>query len=442
MRTAKKTLSALMLTIFIISCGGGAQQSSQKSKQTDWEKLNLQGKIKSYTEKKEGQFSTTLYTIFNERGYIVEKGKYTSLTPNKKEVAETLEYDDNNNLIKTIEHSDRNHYQVYIYGNNGKLLEEQRWAKPLHGSHSKVDEMTVSRKYRYQSKGSEENIYVTNFSSYGSSSTEQLEKTVRYDKQGNIIWEMSYKNGENSVLKEFAYEYDKRGNTLKMVEYNALSLPVKQTNKALEKNRDYRGHRIFEYQYDDNNKITYYKIESFQECLDSNRCKKENRRVSILGEAYHEYDALGNSISNGVSYEYDRHGNWILKRERYSGHDISRQYIYFENGAEKETAVIQSSTAEMTISISNNEPCGDGGSIILEIKGGKPFQEETPFSVESKYISGENVRVTPREFTKKNDTYSIEIGFGELSGTSEQQLVITDSEGNTKTINYTVLFCP
>jgi len=441
MKTRKNVLLALALALFVVSCGDDAQQSSKKSKQTDWEKLNLHGKVKSYTEKKEGRLSTTFYTVFNERGYIVEKGKYTSLTPDKKEITETLEYDENDNLVKTIVQSDRNHYQIYVYGNSGKLLEEQRWAKPIGGSHSKVDEMTASRKYRYQSKGSEENVYVTNFS-YGNANAEQLEKTVRYDKQGNTIWEMIYNKGEKQALTEYAYSYDKQGNVVKKVEYRTLNFPIGKSNKAQEKTRDYRGHKIHEYRYNNSGRVVYHKTSTIEQCYNvDNDCKEKNRRVSA-NETNHEYDALGNSIDNGVSYEYDRQSNWIQKRERYSGHDMLRQYTYFENGAKEETAVSQSSTSEMTISISNNEPCGDGGSIILEVKGGKPFQEGKPFAVESKYLSGENVQVTPREFTKKNDTYSIEIGLGGLSGTSEQQLVVTDSEGNTKTINYTVLFCP
>jgi len=440
-----KLLSFAALLLFVVSCGGGAQQSSQKSKQTDWEKLNLQGKVKSYTEKKEGRLSTTFYTIFNEKGYIVEKGKYTALTPNKKEITEVREYDENDNLIKIIE----NKTKEIIYDERGRELERWIW-------NVRENKMMLSTKYRYESKGkNEDDIYVTNYT-YGRMvgevenravpNEEQLVKTVRYDKQGNVIWEMFYKDGEKNVLKEFAYEYDKRGNVVKKVEYNALNFPVSQANKEMEKKRDYRGHKIFEYQYDDNGLMTYHKTSYIAECHTSDDCKKENRRVSIFEEIYHFYDEMGNSINNEVSYDYDRQNNWIQKRERYTGHDIFREYTYFGSETEKEGSTASS---EMTISISPKKPCYDGAPATLKIKGGVPFESGKPFIVETKRISGVKIDITQREFTKKGDTYSLELWFGSVTADnddnsmlSKQQIIVTDSKGNKKTLNYESEYCP
>ena len=432
MRATTKLLSIFGLIFFIVSCGGNTQ-TAQKSKQTDWEQLNLQGKVKSYTEKKEGQLSPTFYTVFNEMGYIIEKGKYDALFHEKK-IKETREYDDNNNLIKTTEYSDDMYYQIYIYDNNGKLLEEQRWAKPIYGSHAKTDEMTVSDKYRYEPKGkNEENVYITAYS-YGNQNKEQLAKNILYDKQGNIVWEMTYEKGEKKTLTEYAYDYDKHGNIIKKIEYAPLL--VKDNNKEQQNNRDFRRQTIFVYQYDNAGLMIYHKISTIPEYF---KGREDGREERILEEVNHKYDLDGNLIDYGATYEYDRNGNWIHKRERYSGHDIIREFEYFENTTELPTPA-QSQSSGMSLYISDAEPC-DGGSLILKVTGGTPFLGENPFVVESIHIDGVEGVVRLGKFIEKDGAYEMEIHVSGLD-TSQQQLAVTDAKGNKTTINFTISICP
>ena len=110
-----------------------------------------------------------------------------------------------------------------------------------------------------------------------------------------------------------------------------------------------------------------------------------------------------------------------------------------QNGAAN--VATQNQPPEMTISISDKEPC-DGGSFILKIKGGTPFSNEKPFIVESKHIGGDEGSVYLGKFTNKNGAYTMKIGTGARGLESKQQLIVTDSKGIKKIVNFTIHDCP
>ncbi|MDH6355501.1 hypothetical protein M2132_001844 [Dysgonomonas sp. PH5-45] len=99
----------------------------------------------------------------------------------------------------------------------------------------------------------------------------------------------------------------------------------------------------------------------------------------------------------------------------------------------------------MSIEISDTEPT-DGGSFILTIRGGKPFNDiENPFKIESKYIGNYDSHYSEiflQKFEKELDgSYKIEINTAS-SSESEQQLIVTDANGVSKTVNYTIQYYP
>lgn len=81
--------------------------------------------------------------------------------------------------------------------------------------------------------------------------------------------------------------------------------------------------------------------------------------------------------------------------------------------------------------------------MILTVTGGKAFSSGEPFLIEAKHVGGGKGKVYLNKFKKKSDgKYIMEMSTSnsaEYNEDSKQQLIITDAEGNKKTIDFVIL---
>lgn len=183
-----------------------SQQSITKKK-TDWELLELKGKVKSkttsfwegdpYAMKCQDEYESSNFDIFfNESGYITEEKRYSWDDPQKKQSYTIVKsvFDNYGNKLesRTIENGKLNGLSKY---RNGKLFET------IYYDNNKI---YWSEAYYYDELGNkiEErgNNYAPNF-------TSSWEKKFKYDAIGNII-EIKYSdNGKQSYLIKYKIEY-------------------------------------------------------------------------------------------------------------------------------------------------------------------------------------------------------------------------------------------
>jgi hypothetical protein len=150
-----------------------AQSCSNEEAENDWTRDKLHGKVLSFSE-----FS---YKAVDRFGNI-EKGKRERAYTWKKD--EQRKYDYKGNKIE--ENS---------YNSDGSL--DSKWT------------------YKYDDKGNQIEL-----NSYNSDGSLSIKWTYKYDDKGNKIEENSY-NSDGSLISKwtFIYEFDKQGNWIKRIDF-------------------------------------------------------------------------------------------------------------------------------------------------------------------------------------------------------------------------------
>ncbi len=197
--------------------------SCKPKKKTDWEKENLKGKVKSYTN-----FTYKAVEKFGE----IQKGEridwsddnYQIIYDNKGNMIEKNGYNSNGNLIyKIIYKYDNkgNKMEYSTYNSNGNL--NNKWTNKYDSKGNKIESSVYNSDgnlgskytYKYDSKGNkiEENRYYSDGSL-------NYKWTYKYDNRGNKIEKKWYKSDGSLWWKNtFKYEYDKHGNWIKQIIY-------------------------------------------------------------------------------------------------------------------------------------------------------------------------------------------------------------------------------
>lgn len=251
----KNVFFSLFFLLPVVLCGQVAK--------TDWEKMNLKGKVKCITETDKKHES--IKVSFNEKGFITEKtldydvdgsidvlSEYSYDSLNKLNATKTYHddtilmsistfyYDSLGNRIKeNIEHvheSEKGHNANYYYrfDNKGNCVE-------MRGYNSKGTLFTTYS-YRYDSLGHQLDeiwreangdtiSYVKyTYDNYGNKSEEQRKYSssdliyttnYRYNEEGTLIEEISG-NGNSRVN----YQLDKKGNCVRIVYSEGLEKEV------------------------------------------------------------------------------------------------------------------------------------------------------------------------------------------------------------------------
>jgi len=239
----KNVFFSLFLLLPAVLCGQIAK--------TDWEKMNLKGKVKCIieTDKKHESIKVS----FNERGYITEK---------------SIDYDVDGSIDSR---------SAYFYDSLGKLFTMKTY---------RDDTTLVSiSTFLYDSLGNriKENI----------ENVQEIEKGhnanyyYRFDEKGNCI-EMRGYNSKGTLFTTYSYRYDSLGHQL---EENWLEANGDLISKTL-------------YQYDDKGN----KIEEQRKYSSSDIIYTTNYRYNEEGTLIEEISGNGNTR---VNYQLDKKGNCV-----------------------------------------------------------------------------------------------------------------------------------
>lgn len=255
----------------------GLNMYCQKQKITDWEKDNLKGKVKFYSEftyyenvpltRPKKHWDGNLKKIFNAKGKIIKE----------------LEY-----RFGTLEST-----RIYKYDSEGKLIE--------------INKKTLSvwyRKYiyRYYSNKIDENI----------PGVQNVKEIYKYDSEGKLI-----EINENSNWQNKQDENDCCGGEL--IEINESNNSSFSKKKIYE--YDAKGNNIGIYQYDTNGKLNY-----------KQNFKYDSKGKMIEKSIYFDNEIDGKSY-NKESYKYDSKGKMIEKRRGKDGSFLSKSIFYsFKDG--------------------------------------------------------------------------------------------------------------
>ena len=255
-RKMKKILLGFIaiLSLTFISC------YKKKAKETDWEKFNLRGKVKSITsteyktvekfgEVQRDSLISKEISKYNDKGNVTEIASYDSDGSIKQK--QTKKYNDKENVIEHVRYKSggaldcKETYrynkkgilieyvryksdgaldckETYRYNKKGSLIEHVRYksggeldCKETY-SHNKKENKKEKKHIRYASDGS---LYV------------KYSEIYKYDKKANLIELIRYKSGGALYWKE-TYRYNKKGSLIEQARYDSNgSIQQKQTKK-------------------------------------------------------------------------------------------------------------------------------------------------------------------------------------------------------------------
>ena len=269
-------ISAMLMVSFVFS--GIAQYK------TDWEKLNLKGKVKNITtteyamDETEGENNTRIYQYsFNNKGYL------------------TLE--------SLREAMDTKYTNTYKYNAKNELTEET----------SQLQKSTSRRKYQYDTKNNTAtiNYYVAN--------NNLITKTIqKYDGSGKMtertVENLMGGNKKNKIVESYSFIYDNE-NRLKE-----------------EKRRIDTTNTTVSYKYDDNGRL----IEKTEHDIGGITTYWSTYQYNEQGDVTEEVSAFRNyeKTVRKYTYVYGADGNWTERREQdESGNTITlslRELSYYK----------------------------------------------------------------------------------------------------------------
>lgn len=276
--------SSLILLVFFSGCS-----VQKKLNLSDWDKLNLEGKIKSirqtprYLSNDNGQRllgeawpkkENNSFFHFNKNGDLIEKRLYLNNGENYSK--EIYSYNEDDQRVKEI-----------LYNPNGSIGSTLFYEYDRTGSIAQsecTNYLGVKYIYKYDGDGNR----IATYKYYGDG-TLYFKASYRYDKDGNCLEEKTY-TSEGKLFSKWMYEYDKKDNRIIRKRYFADGeLDCKLT-----------------YDFDNNHREISWKM----------------------------FDNLDKTTSQGTYiYEYDTDGNWI-KRTKMEGQKpvfvLNREIEYFE----------------------------------------------------------------------------------------------------------------
>lgn len=239
----KNIFFSLFFLLPVVLCGQVAK--------TDWEKMNLKGKVKCITETDKKHES--IKVSFNEKGFITEK---------------TLDYDVDGSIdVKS----------VYSYDSLNKLNETKTY-------HDDTTLMSIST-FLYDSLGNRIKENIDNL--LESEKGHNANYYYRFDANGNCI-EMRGYNSKGILFTTYSYRYDSLGHQL---EENWLEANGDTISNA-KYSYDNRGNKIKEERTYSSSDLIY----------------TTNYRYNEEGTLIEEISGNGNSR---VNYQLDKKGNCV-----------------------------------------------------------------------------------------------------------------------------------
>lgn len=284
------------IKLFLIVLIPSISYAQSRGVETDWERLNLNGKVKSSIMDMKKSFDLRNFNIpdlfysyyFDENGYIIESYDHlnhsfnkNTYNKNKKIIrieAEnkknklnwlyTYEYDLRGNLIKEKQYfkNKLSTIVIYIYNQKDKKVSEERY--------DKKGEIKLKTIFRYD-------FYDHLFHSITFVPISGIYYDTRWErnKKGQVLQQLSSaskkETGKRRYKLDNEYVYDEDGNLLQNIHHYLGSTTIRDYKK------DEQGNEIIEYQYSND---------------------RESEKTTIKTE-----------------YEFDNQDNWVSKKEYKNG---------------------------------------------------------------------------------------------------------------------------
>lgn len=216
MKTYYKKVITVLCIILATSC-------LSKNTENDWQKDNLYGRVKSFTEisyeatvrfgniEKDGPKKIRMVgggdfkKIYDEKGFVKEVQRYNT---SGKMTSESLNtYNEKGILVET------NHYNIfkelvakdiYEYDSKDNLIEKKHFDK----QNSDENRTWV---YKYNEKGYQEEVI-----NYNDNGKFNLKTTMQYDKKGRRVEESVYFTSNSLDIKRF-FLYNEKGNVIEII---------------------------------------------------------------------------------------------------------------------------------------------------------------------------------------------------------------------------------
>ena len=285
--------------ILLISCNHESDSSFTTRKGYP-RKENLKGDIASvivghynlenkFGQEEHGDLKLEQQFIFNNAGNVVEEITYIPFgNPGYKYSTVKRIYNDQNNLVKKIEHSEDTTYNKktrYYYNSIGKLAEKKHFScYTVDGVYNELLLSVENAKYDKAGK-------LLEASSYSSSGELVTKKLYTYNSKGNLIEHNEY-NSEGELKYKYTFRYDRKGNTIEQSKYDSHGELAERRVIIYKKNIPIETH-----------------IYSYGELIRKVISKYEN------GNAIEEINYLANDdIECVFTCKYDDKGNMIQQK--------------------------------------------------------------------------------------------------------------------------------
>lgn len=265
-------------------------------KENDWTKMNLRGRVKLLREISTSACpykSTENYFLFNEDGFLIEKGYSCTIEGRTVKTVEEERLYYNTGELKEIDEGS----VKSVFDKQGNIIRQHSYSSIYKKGCYGLEKIDI---FRYVTTGKRTvDIFRNNIKI----------RSVEYDKYRNVIVEKEYENGKQKSLINITLSYNKDGSIITKTE-RRLDLISPDLCQIKSYKYDSQGNIIEKIEYEEGDKSLNPKL---------------SERYII------KYDKYGNPLDDGISYMYDLHGNWILRENLISSMNTKRIYKYFKS---------------------------------------------------------------------------------------------------------------
>ncbi len=206
--------------------------------------------------------------------------------------------------------------------------DSNRWLKSVHAKLKGEEEKKAVRTYEYDKLGKV--AVIKEYPDFAAGSDTCIAKTYTYNEQ-DLVSSMVYKKGD-TLLEEYAYEYDKNGNIIKKEEKNLTpKAEANQTHVTKEYTYNALGRLVKTEETDHKNKDAKTTI-AYQYDKAGNRIKKTEGEEET-SYTYNGLDQLLTAVTkqedkpkHQISYEYDMNGNQIKETDAETDTIVVNEY--------------------------------------------------------------------------------------------------------------------
>lgn len=355
MKNTSQILSLLILFFSLISWTGEKERN-------DWEKNELKGKVKSYTEfhyeldssaKTDQDFLPKIKKSFNVQGYIIEDLNYNEEGILDSETRYT--YNENNRPAEALHYDGEGHLESIFtseYDAQGRLIQVQirtmdgdsGWTQKYDSDGNLIEKIEYydnpnynsSFVYTYDSKGNQ--IQGEKFDAKG----KLLSKyQYNYNKKGKLTEEVWF-DTDGKVLSKLAYKYRKKGRVQETKNLLPdLNSPIEwiaefdKSGKLIREKTIYANPKLntsstYKFDRNDNPIEDSFYVENGK--LDLRYTHFYDEKGMLTGGTIESSEGISENTFS-YSYHYDEKENWTEQKQYENGKTrliIKRDYTYFD----------------------------------------------------------------------------------------------------------------